>query len=348
MVLAGCTGAAAAEFHDLAVPRPPVMIREAAVIAEGVFEGAPGGVLFRPTRILKGTGPDTLPWQVAYQRVGDSDFDAEIQRLGAVPRLLLGRNGSVAGSVSLPWLNEGIWPGAYSLREFPSADVQACRSYVEAVLGYATLLASAADELPKRLIDDYAKPGARPAVLGFIDAYLDASARVPPDFRRDVLALCAAGAVSELPGLDLFTRRNLTSLAPELPPSLALRILGSEAPEATELDRREALVQGRALLRARGLVRTGECRTLEEFRETAKRLEPTLRKADAGRLLNLFDSVLPDVRAAAHGVMAVVLDIDRSLNTGAAGQELPEAPTAAKTYWRVRIRSLEAAPPGRE
>ncbi|MGE3309759.1 MAG: hypothetical protein AB7O66_07295 [Limisphaerales bacterium] len=341
----GAAVTAAAQFHDLAVPRPAVMIREAGVIAEGVFEGAPGALLFRPTRILKGTGPDTVPWKVEYQRVGDSDFDADIPRLRAAPRLFLGRKGLAEGSVSLSWLNEGVWPGAYSLREFPAENVQTCRAYVEAVLGYAGILASAPDDLPKRLLDDAAKPKTWPALLGFVDAYLDESARVPRDFRRDLLASIAAGAVSDLPRLDVFTRRNLANLAPELPPSLGVTILASESVGATELDRREALVQGRAILAARGLVRARECRTLEEFREAAKRHEPTLRKADARRLLNLFDSEVPEMRAAAHGVMAAVLGLDGSTSGSVPELEprsnLPIAPAAAKAYWREQIRLLE-------
>ncbi len=350
MIFAALTSPACAQFPDLPVPRASVMIREAAVIAEGVFEGGPGALRFRPTRSLKGPSPDTSPWRVEYQRVGDSDFDADIPRLGATPRLLLGRKGSVEGSVALSWLNEGIWPGGYSLREFPSDDVRACRSYVDAVLGYAKVLESAPDELPRRLIEDYAKPAARPAVLGFIDAYLDQSARVPTDLRRELFAVCAAETSADLKVLDLFTRRNLAGLAPELPPSLALRILSSEAADATELDRRETLVQGRAILRARGLVRAGECRTLDEFREAAERHESTLRKADARRLLNLFDSAAPDVRAAAHGVMSALLDVggSNSESQPTPRPDLPTAPAAAKAYWGEQIRAFEERVPGSE
>lgn len=321
----------AVALANVGVPSAARMVHGAGLIV--VATAQPGAPAIVPLRALKGDTVGHRSLQLADPSAGRllnfklGDVPAIV---GAAPTVVLGQLDAARGILSITWLNASFWPQGQAHDTFDSSTLESTVAFIERLLGYSTLAAKDPDAAIRMLLQDIGS-GRSASALAYLELAVETD--LGPQNAALVRAVCAValGRAS----LDAPSLRQLASILPMLPAALAAPLALNASSAATTPETAKRLNDAlRALLSARGSALPPGADTAA-YRQAVQALAPKLRRADAKRLLAVFDAPLPVLRDTyADPLMAAV--------TGARPAEKLATLTAPqrKAIWQREIDAL--------
>lgn len=319
-------------FADVGVPSAARMIHEAGLIVVGTAATGGGTPSFVPSRVLKGS-TGGLPALALIDPSGGRFLTFSLARIpeivGTAPTLAFGRVDPQRATLSLTWLNASLWPQGHRYDTFDSGTLEASVAFVERVLGYSALAARDPDAAVRTLVADIAANRTQ-APLTYLEVAVQAD--FGPPAAALVRAVCAV-ALSRV-ALDAPSVRQFADIAPVFPVTLIALPLASLADLAAGEDGTRVRQAVQSMLSARGSKLAPGANTTQ-LRSAYAGLAATLRRADAKRLLAVFDSPLPSLRDGfADALMAELLGARPP--EALAGMPAPQR----KAIWRREIDAL--------
>ena len=312
---------------NVGVPSAATMIDAAAVIIVGSVEPTTPHTIV-PLVVLKGSAVPGRRLALADPSRGQSlafSLDHVAAMVGAEPTVALGRLEADPNVLSLVWLNASLWPQGYRPDTFASDTVDSIVAFVRQVLAYSALAAKDPNAALTAAFRDL-EQGRSEAPLAWLELAVERDFGAAAFGARAVAAAILAGQA-----LGPAAARQFADTAQAYPVSLAAPILLSQADGPAGARVKPAL---RAMLTARGadLASGAEASTmLKAWRS----LPVDLRRAEARRLLGLFDAPWPSL----NGERADTT-LERLVGRRPAGNMAGLSAAQRKALWTSEVDSI--------
>ena len=322
---------ASCSFANLAIPRPEQMIKDSTLIVEGALIVDQGVTSIKVHEVLKGDAiiGETLLLFSEHNPVG-FDLTSMATAWSGKTAVMLGIR-EENNKVVLPWLQFSIWPMGSNSKPL-SSSLMGSRSFVKEILDYLELAKKGESFIVPVMISDLENPNKSLSVLGFLNAFSDAD--ILDEDSRNGMMYIAMTTLLSANNYNPAVVDLLSSMAPELPASLALQYFINAANmdnENSSLARSNAA----SILRSRRMLSRDSDSNLSDLKNDMQTNESKLRCLAAKRALHLFDSPIPAVQKRASKILYQIHE-GREAKNGEMDQALDK-----KAYWEAQIKKQE-------
>jgi len=278
-------------FANVGVPSAAGMVHQADFIALGIVRPTQPPS-FETTKFFKGAKLSRLglvdPSEGQFLTF---NLSRVTEIVGASPTIVFGRLDEKKSLLSLMWLNASLWPQGHRYDTFDSGTVEKTQVFLDQLLKYSAIANEDPDGAVRALIADI-KDGDTQAAL----AYLEVAVEV--DFDASSAEHIRAVAVVVLKNnslLDAASVRQLADISHVFLASLFTPLALVLAEDAAVEDSKRLLTALHSMLKARG-ASVEPSFNVVGMRRAFTEISVKVQRAEARRLISIFESPLPTLR----------------------------------------------------